>query len=192
MYYDALILSLMMAKPIHGYEIKNYLRVFNRNINGTEISNNTVYPLLAKFEKKGIATKQVIEQDNKPSKIMYAITDYGLEYFYRTLNTISRSAITSREEFCMRLFFFPVITPANRKKLLEERESFLLDALPTEENPLVDPPMAESNYNRGAIMESLVPFYTSLVTEELKMINYYKQRLDDPCLIPERILVNLQ
>jgi len=192
MYYDALILSLMMEKPIHGYEIKNYLRVFNRNINGTEISNNTVYPLLAKFEKKGIATKQVVEQDNKPSKIIYEITSTGREYFYKMMNTISRSAITSREEFCMRLVFFPVITPQNRKKLLEERETFLLEAIPTEESPIYEPPLYEDSYDKDVIYSSLMPYYTALIAEELKLIDFYKQRIDAPCLIPDEVLPNLK
>ncbi|MCL2530311.1 MAG: PadR family transcriptional regulator [Coriobacteriia bacterium] len=188
MYYDALILSLMMTRPMHGYEIKNYLKIFNRHINGSEISNNTVYPLLSKFEKKGIATKQVVEQEGKPSKIVYAITDEGKEYFYKALNTITRSAITSREEFCMKLVFFPVITPYNRKKLLSEREAFLQTARLTDENPLYEPSILEGSFDREVVYSSLIPYYSALIDEELKLIEFYKQQLDSPCLIPEDTL----
>jgi DNA-binding PadR family transcriptional regulator len=187
MYYDSLILGLILCRPVHGYEIKGHLEQFNRNINGTEVSNNTIYPLLAKFEKHGITTKQVVLQDGKPSKKLYAITDYGRQYFYENINTISRSVITSREEFCIRLLFFSAITPEIRRKLLDERATHLQASLVTDERPLHEWPVVADDFNLELAVENLLPFYNNVLNEELRLIEHYRRHIDDPCTIPADI-----
>jgi DNA-binding PadR family transcriptional regulator len=55
MYFDIYILSYLMESPHYGYEIKKKLA---DSVGAcASISNNTLYPILRKYEKMGAATK---------------------------------------------------------------------------------------------------------------------------------------
>jgi hypothetical protein len=34
-----------------------------------------------------------------------------------------------------------------------------------------------------------MPFYATMLINELEVVEYYKGRIDDPCMIPEDILI---
>lgn len=188
MYYDSVILSLLMSKPMYGYEIKKSLGEFNKRINGSELSNNTLYPLLSKFEKNGITTKQTVAQEGKPNRIQYAMTDKGRVFFFQSLNEITKQTILSREEFFMKLSFFPALTPANRKKLLDGRETYLKNSIYGDKDSFEAPEALTAFFDMEAQLTALLPFYNQLEQGELGLIDFYRQRIDSSCLIPEEIL----
>jgi DNA-binding PadR family transcriptional regulator len=192
MYYNSLILGLILYKPVHCYEIKEHLEQFNRNINGTKVSNNTIYPLLSRFEKRGFTTRRVIAQDGKPNKILYEITDYGRRQFFKSLNTVQRSVIVSREEFCIRLVFWAAITPKNRRQLLDQRTRHLEESFSNEEHPVHQWPVVAEGFDLSPAAAILVPFYNEVLSTELAMIERFRARVDKPCTIPAQILQELE
>lgn len=188
MYYDHLILYHIMQKPMHGYEIKKALEDFNRTIRGNEISNNTLYPLLSKFEKNGYITKEIMYQEGKPNRNVYKITPEGILYFYKSLNELGTYTKNNQEEFCMRLTFFNALFPRTRKKLLDEREQFLrMSRYGSEDISKAIEFSPISNRGFELTLGGLIPFYNEIVREELELIEYYRQNINVPCTIPENI-----
>jgi hypothetical protein len=173
---------------MYGYEIKKSLSEFNKRINGGELSNNTLYPLLSKFEKNGITTKQTVAQEGKPNRIQYAMTEAGRIFFYRSLNEITRQTVLSREEFIMKLSFYPVLTQANRKKLLDGREAYLKDSIYRGEESFVAPEELTVFFDMEAQVNALLPFFNRLEEGELAIIDFYRKKIEDPCKIPGDIL----
>jgi DNA-binding PadR family transcriptional regulator len=123
MVVEIFVLSILRAGPIHGYELKR--RVQRPSL--TPLSNNSLYPLLRRFETDGLVTKSIEAQDGKPSRKVYAITDAGRDRLRSLLGSLPPDLAASDEEFLVRLSFFPEIAVANRRAILAAR-SAVLDA----------------------------------------------------------------
>lgn len=188
MYYDQIILGHIMTKPMYGYEIKKALEDFNRGIRGNEINNNTLYPLLSKFERNGYITKEVVYQEGKPNRNVYKITDEGIVFFYRSLNELGINTRKNQEDFCVRLVFFESLLPATRKRLLDEREKFLLQSrYGANEVSKALQSSRIKGHNQKLTLGGLIPFYNEMVQEELELIDFYRRNINVPCVIPENI-----
>lgn len=118
---DILILSILRAAPVHGYELKQ--RVQRPTL--TRLSNNSLYPYLRRFEAAGAVTSSLEQQDGKPSKRIYAITDAGRSLFSELVSTLPPDLAASDEEFLVRLSFFGEIDAAARKSILAARTEFV-------------------------------------------------------------------
>jgi len=70
-----LVLELLQEQPRYGYELLGEIN----DLSGGhwEPSYGSVYPILYKFEEKGLA--QRIERDDEPDRKYFAITDSGRE-----------------------------------------------------------------------------------------------------------------
>ncbi len=124
MVVEIFVLSILRTGPVHGYELKR--RVQRPSL--TPLSNNSLYPLLRKFETDGLVTKSVEEQDGKPARKVYAITDAGKERLQTLLRSLPPELAASDEEFLVRVSFFPEIPVANRRAILAARSAVLEDA----------------------------------------------------------------
>jgi PadR family transcriptional regulator PadR len=72
---DALILGVLSAGAMHGYEI-------TRRINGAGGESITVreaqlYPLLHRLESEGRIRAEWVPQEGKPARKVYSLTDAG-------------------------------------------------------------------------------------------------------------------
>lgn len=181
MYYDICILSCLMEKPMHGYEIgKNLKRTFSVC---TRISNNTIYPILKKFEKQGYIKKREEQQEGKPDRFVYEITEQGKRGFIQTLNTVTDSLAFHREEFFVRVSFFHLMTPEIRRRVLENRLAFIAEAVQTAQT-LND---EECLYCQRS--EEGREFLLALYHLEQGTIAKFQRRLDEPCLAPKEYLL---
>jgi len=121
MYYDVFILSCMLERPCYGYEIKKYL--VDHFSACSNISNNTLYPLLKKFQKMGVTDRTVESVVGKPSRIIYHLTDTGRTFFVDMLQNFPEAVLYDREDFLTRLSFFAFLNPDtgfHRQLLLSE------------------------------------------------------------------------
>ncbi|MCU1513566.1 MAG: PadR family transcriptional regulator [Microbacteriaceae bacterium] len=118
---DIIILGVLRAGPVHGYELK---RRVQRPTLGA-LSNNSIYPALRRFESDGFVTKTVEEQDGKPSRKVYAITDAGRSHFMELISVLPPDLATSDEEFFVRLGFFEEVAPAGRAAILAARAAVI-------------------------------------------------------------------
>jgi DNA-binding PadR family transcriptional regulator len=121
---EIFVLSVLRAGPVHGYELRR--RVQRPSL--TKLSNNSLYPMLRRFEAAGFVTKTVEEQDGKPSKNVYAITDLGRAHLTGLISSLPAELAASDEEFLVRLSFFDEIATLERQAILEVRNATLASA----------------------------------------------------------------
>jgi DNA-binding PadR family transcriptional regulator len=114
-------LSILRTGPVHGYELKR--RVQRPSL--TALSNNSLYPMLRRFETDGLVTKATETQDGRPSRNVYSITDAGLERLRSLLSILPADLATSEEEFLVRLSFFHEIPADNQRAIIAAREAAL-------------------------------------------------------------------
>jgi DNA-binding PadR family transcriptional regulator len=121
MVVEIFALSILRAGPVHGYELKR--RVQRPSL--ATLSNNSLYPLLRRFETDGLVTRSTEAQEGKPARNVYAITDAGRERLRTLLWTLPPELAARDEEFLVRVSFFNEIPEANRRAILAAREAVL-------------------------------------------------------------------
>jgi DNA-binding PadR family transcriptional regulator len=137
---EVIVLSVLRAGPVHGYELKR--RVARPSL--TPLSNNSLYPMLRRFEQQGLVTKSVEEHEGFPPRNVYAITESGLQRLTALLQALPPELATDDEEFLMRLGFFEEIPAANRRAIVAARLA-ALDASAATVSTLL-----EENSGKGA------------------------------------------
>jgi DNA-binding PadR family transcriptional regulator len=118
---DILILGVLRNGPVHGYELKR--RVQRPTLR--PLSNNSLYPLLRRFEERGAVTKQVETTEGRPARNTYAITPVGHALFHELVTTLSPDQAGRDEDFLLRLGFFDEMTSDERLGLLSARDAAL-------------------------------------------------------------------
>ena len=121
MYLDIVILSHLQRGPVHGYELK-------RNVSATTayaLHNNTLYPALRRFEEAGAVTRTAEQQDGRPPRHVYALTDVGRELLHDLLAELPAERAAEEPEFLTRLGQFEHLTPGERRRVLGARAAAL-------------------------------------------------------------------
>ncbi|QMV39911.1 PadR family transcriptional regulator [Cohnella cholangitidis] len=96
------ILGMLMKQSRSGYEIKQALEgVFTYFY---QTSYGTIYPTLSRMEQDGLITKENVQQEGKPNKNVYTITELGKERFNEYMDSPVESS-SFKSDFLMRLFF---------------------------------------------------------------------------------------
>lgn len=134
-----LLLSVLIAGPATGYDIKKILEQEVSKIVDVTISN--IYPALNELAEDGLVTFERIEQENRPNKKLYEITEAGRAVCIEVLMTRdARQRL--RSEFMFMLSFAPYLPRARINELLEQRladtaaTDSSLDELETEGSPV--------------------------------------------------------
>jgi len=118
---DIVILSHLQREPVHGYELK-------RRVSATTafaLHNNTLYPALRRFEEAGAVTKSAEQQEGKPPRHVYELTDVGRELLHDMLADLPAEQAGDEPEFLTRLGQFEQLTPAERRRVLAARAGAL-------------------------------------------------------------------
>jgi DNA-binding PadR family transcriptional regulator len=121
MVIEIFVLSILRSGPVHGYELKR--RVQRPSL--TPLSNNSLYPMLRRFEVDGLVTKTIEQQDGTPARKVYAITDAGRDRLRTLLCSLPPELATSDEEFLVRMSFFHEIPIPARRAILAARAAVL-------------------------------------------------------------------
>ncbi len=127
MYAEIVILAMLRQRPQHGYEIKKGIeQVFG----GTVALNNTVlYPTLKRFEEAGAVVRQVVQQEGKPNRHLYHLTERGIELLHVLLCDFPPEQTANEAEFFTRVAFFEYLEPQEREAILKKRLAFLQGCL---------------------------------------------------------------
>lgn len=172
MYIDILILSQLLHGPKHGYEIKKNVGIMLGKSN--TINNNYLYPTLKRFEEMGAVTKQFEQQNSKPNRFIYSITEQGQDIFYELLNEFPEEYSSNQNEIYNRLAFFELLDPSVQLTVLKSRISYL------QEN------MAHLNeLNHSGVKDQFLPF-------SIHLYHYSYQLLQKELEIFERMLSELE
>jgi DNA-binding PadR family transcriptional regulator len=113
------ILGFIYDQPMSGYDIKQMME--NSVSYFFDASFGAIYPALRKMEKEGLVEKQVVIQEGKPNKNLFAITESGRQQFLEYLNS-PVSPTVMRSDLLIRIFFARLTTKETVQAwLLEER-----------------------------------------------------------------------
>lgn len=110
-----MILSNLMLKPCYGYELKGKLQLLNPN-------NNKIYPLLRKLADESCVLTKVENQEGKPARKVYEITEVGKDRFVALLNDFPLRDAHDSDRFYIRVAFFSLLTEEEIEKILDTRE----------------------------------------------------------------------
>ncbi|HEY3437852.1 MAG TPA: PadR family transcriptional regulator [Actinotalea sp.] len=118
---DVLILGVLRNGPVHGYELKR--RVERPALR--PLSNNSLYPLLRRFEQAGAVTKRVEPTEGRPPRNIYELTDEGQALFHRLITTLTPEQAAQDESFLLRVGYFADMSAPERTTLLDARDAAL-------------------------------------------------------------------
>jgi len=107
-----------MSGPATGYDIKKILEQEVSKIVDVTISN--IYPALNELAGEGLVTFERVEQESRPNKKVYEITDAGREVCIDALMTQDAKQ-SLRSDFMFMLSFAPYLPRARVAELLEQR-----------------------------------------------------------------------
>jgi DNA-binding PadR family transcriptional regulator len=121
MVLEIFALSILRTGPVHGYELKR--RVQRPSL--ASFSNNSLYPMLRRFEADGLVTRSSETQEGRPARNVYSITDVGRERLRALLWTLPPELASSEEEFLVRVSFFHEIPEAHQRTIIAARKAVL-------------------------------------------------------------------
>jgi DNA-binding PadR family transcriptional regulator len=104
---------------MHGYRIKQHIE--NNFGHMWSINYGQIYPNLRKLEEEGLVTILRVEQEGKPHKKLYSLTQKGKQEFQKWLESTPEKGMLLRDPFLMRFVFFGFGNNEQSLKLLEEQ-----------------------------------------------------------------------
>lgn len=121
MWIDILLLAELARGPRHGYELRREVEAAT----GHSLSNNSLYPRLRQFVDGGAVLRSSEEQEAKPPRHVYSITDVGREVLHDMLAELPDDGADQSREFHARLVNFAWLSPAEQLRVLEIRDRVL-------------------------------------------------------------------
>src|SRR5579885_1968319 len=116
---DILILAALLSRPMHGYEIK---KNYDQSLGGlVTLHHNQLYPALRRFEEMGAVRREAIEQQGKPDRHIYHLTDHGLSELREMLRDFPQTIARNDMEFHVRFALFGFLEPPDRVTILQTR-----------------------------------------------------------------------
>jgi len=119
---DLLLLSMMLAGPKYGYQIK---REAGWILGQEVLHSNVVYPLLRRFLEDGWVSKKAVPGERGQTRQQYALTAKGRRNLFERLNQFTETDASSEERFHMRVGLFAALTPEVRETVLARRDAYL-------------------------------------------------------------------
>jgi len=121
MWIDILLLAELARGPRHGYELRREVEATT----GHTLSNNSLYPRLRQFVDGGAVLRSSEEQEAKPPRHVYSITDVGREVLHDMLAELPDGGTDQSREFHARLVNFAWLSPGERLRVLDVRDGVL-------------------------------------------------------------------
>jgi PadR family transcriptional regulator AphA len=116
---ENVILGILMKKERHGYEIHTLLSSGLGRAWYAGISQ--VYALLKRLEATEKVVSAVEQQDNRPAKHVYSITQKGREAFLQWVHTPLERMRDLRLEFPAKLFFIKELNLSGSDELIKKQ-----------------------------------------------------------------------
>ena len=101
---EFVLLGALMDGPKHGYEIRQFM---DGSLDSTWfVGTSQLYLLLKKLEETGLLQSRKKQQETRPTKRVFFLTDKGKHIFLNWLNKPIDHMRDFRIEFLAKLFFF--------------------------------------------------------------------------------------
>jgi DNA-binding PadR family transcriptional regulator len=119
---DMMILGMLRIRPSYGYDLKKRID-FAFAPQYPDLSDSAIYPRLQQFEKDGFVTSRLEVQRHAPNRRIYQLTDPGLNYLRRLVETPVKTGRRIRssdvQDLLIHIFFFRLISKEKRRIVLE-------------------------------------------------------------------------
>lgn len=162
MYIDLLVLHQIELSPKYGYEIKKNIQHQLGDL--VDVNHNLLYPSLRRFEEKGAIYKKTDEQEGKPNRHVYHITDIGKTLLCEIIKDFQPKNAKSDIEFLIRVALFDRIERADRYHILNTRKSYLTKLLSKR-------PTSISSTEQNGYRQEVLQFSTFKLHQEIKWID---------------------
>ena len=111
-------LGMLTDGPASGYDLK---KQFESSFSHFFAAGyGSIYPALSSLAEKGLVSCEEIQQDGKPDRKVYAITDEGNEHLRNALRK-TQTCHKVRSEFLATLCFAHLMRPEDVEAVLEHR-----------------------------------------------------------------------
>jgi DNA-binding PadR family transcriptional regulator len=118
---DLLLLSMMLAGPKYGYQLKREAAL----IIGQTLHNNLVYPTLRRFLEEGWVSKKAVPGERGQTRQQYVLSAEGRRHLFECLNEFSEADASSEDAFHLRVGLFAALKPQAREMILSRRANYL-------------------------------------------------------------------
>lgn len=118
---DYPVLGMLYSGPSHGYDLCRDLRERLGEIWGLRTSH--IYALLSGLEKDGLVRHDRVDQETRPAKKVFSITDEGRRVFLEWLRSPVQNVRDLRLEFLAKLHFARFDSPAAVTELITNQLS---------------------------------------------------------------------
>lgn len=121
------LLALIAQRPRHGYDLKS---AFEQAMGGTwPVNIGQIYTTLARLERDELVDSEVIEQDARPDRKVYRLTEKGEKELDRWLGEPMELGPPLRDDIYIKFFASAIARPKVRPTFLDDARRSLQDAL---------------------------------------------------------------
>ena len=131
------LLGLVAHRPAHGFEL--HRRLLNELGSIWHISQSQAYAILARLERDGLLAGSSVQQENRPNRNEFRLTDQGrasLDTWLLAPTVISPRAL--RVEFTTRLYFLSLLHPKLLQAAITDQREAMLVAYELSRKSLVE------------------------------------------------------
>ncbi|MBN1317919.1 MAG: PadR family transcriptional regulator [Anaerolineales bacterium] len=122
------ILGLLAQQPRHGYELHDAFEVMVGGKQNWDVKPAQVYTTLYRLEKSGHVEQQTVEQEGGPEKVIYRITEKGIDEYNTWLEEPVKTQ-HERDEFFLKLMLSLATEIGNPQKVLYIQRASLFQEL---------------------------------------------------------------
>lgn len=180
---DLVLLGLLMEKPRHGYDIQQQIK--NRHMeNWAGISTPSIYQGLSRLEAKKALVSRSEDNQLRPSRTVYEITDLGRAMVPRLVRE-ALGGLESRSSNLMTGIGFSHLL--DREGLVEElgnRKRQLVDHLDYSDQVLSE---LEEIKHCPVTADRIIDYFRRLIHMELEWIDDFLQMVESDDSWPEGI-----
>lgn len=177
------ILGLLNYSPMDGYDLK---KLFGKSVNYIwTASLSQIYRELGALEEKGFVSSTIHQQEDRPDKRIYSITEEGKAAFLEWLRHFpDMLAAPTRDEFMLRILFGAKLS---RTELVSQFERFIeerkqADAIMAEDKKVMDGAGNGFMRNLAMALGEEDEMYWRMITRRAVMTNRLQMQWAQDCI----------
>jgi len=121
------LLGILMTGPKHGYKLHSYFS--SKMSQFWHLNMSQVYALLKRMEKSGMVVSCEEQQENRPAKKIFSITQAGKERFLNWAYSPVNHVRDLRIEFMAKLFFIKELKLKGALHIIDKQTAVLQEKL---------------------------------------------------------------
>jgi DNA-binding PadR family transcriptional regulator len=121
------LLGLLSEEPRHGYDLKG---AFEEQLGGAwPLNIGQVYSTLARLERDGLVSSELVPQDLVPDRRVYRITEEGRRVLDAWLGEPATEPIRVKDEFFVKVLVRSLVNGGDARELIQMQRRQYFQAL---------------------------------------------------------------